>query len=428
MPASPPPPAPPPATLPAFVGRQPIFDGRMGLVGYELLFREDESNVAPPCVDGDSWTAQVVLNTFLDIGLDKVVGGHVAFINATRAFLLERLALHLPPHRVVIEVLEHVAPDAEVLEAIHELRGRGYVVALDDFVLGSPAMAMVPLAGIIKVDISQVDQATLRDYPRQLAGRGVRLLAERVETPDQFTACAAMGFEWFQGFFLARPSLVRGVRRRRTPHELSALRLLALLERTDSNLDEVLEALSRDPALSYRLLLVINSAAFGLRRRVESLRQALVMLGLRRVHGWVTLMLLGGLSDRPPELLATALLRARMCELLGERLDPGRGPSYFTTGLLSLLDVMLDAPWAEITPHLPLSAEVLAATTAREGRIGDLLTAVVHYERCEWPRVHAPGLRAADFRQAYLAAIEWTQHLLASPEAAGKPARQRASS
>lgn len=417
-----PPACPSSADLPAFVGRQPIFDRRMAVVGYELLFRDDRARVPTATMDDSSWTARVLLNTFLDLGLDSVVGPHVAFINATRTFLLDRLALHLPPERVVVEVLEDVVGDQDVLTAIRELRECGYVVALDDFLLGSAAMPMVPLADVIKVDISQVPAHLLGDYPRQLARPGLRLLAERVETHEQFRDCAALGFEWFQGFFLARPSLVGVGRRRRTSHELSALRLLALLDRADANIDEVVEALSRDPTLSYRLLLVINSAAFGLRRRVDSLRQALVMLGLRRVHGWVTMMVLSGLSDRPPELLATALLRARMCELLGEQLLPDRGPACFTSGLLSLLDVMLETTWDELTPHLPLAPEVLAATVSCEGDMGAVLAAVIRYERCEWSLVHVPGLAPADFRRAYLAAIEWTHHLLATSASAGAPA------
>lgn len=386
----------------------------MHVIGYELLFREGSPGGGPRA-SGDACTAQVVLNTFLEIGLDSVVGPHTAFINATRSFLLDRMALHLPPARVVIEVLEDVVPDPEVVEAVTELRRRGYLVALDDFLLDSIAMPMVPLADIVKVDLQQVAKVDLPNYSARLARPGLRLLAERVETPDQFAACARLGFEYFQGFFLARPTVVQGTRR--PSHHLSALRLLALLERSDANIDEVLEAISCDPALSYRLLQVINSAAFGLRRPVDSLRQALIMLGLRRVHGWVTLMVLGGLSDRPPELLATALLRARMCELLGEQIDAGRGPAYFTTGLLSLLDVMLETPWSDLVAHLPLSPEVLAATTRCEGGMGELLQAVVHYERCEWDRVRLPSLRTADFRKAYLDAIAWTQRLVAAPEA-----------
>ena len=413
--------------LPAFVGRQPIFDRHLKLVGYELLFREEGVQPGERRADGDTCTAQVVLNTFLDIGLDSVVGAHTAFINATRAFLVERLALHLPPHRVVIEVLEDVVPDDGVMAALEELRDRGYVIAPDDFVLDSMASPMVPLAHVVKVDISQVEPAQWPVYVERLSRPDLRLLAERVETHEQFARCAALGFEWFQGFFLARPSVVRGAARRR-PHQLATLRLLGLLERSDSSLDEVVDALSRDPSLSYRLLQVINSAAFGLRRRVDSLRQALVMLGLRRVHGWVTLMVLGGLSDRPPELLTSALLRGRMCELLGERVHPGRGPAYFTTGLLSLLDVMLGLPWDELEAHLPLSADVLAATRRREGELGQVLDAVVHYERCEWHLVQAPGLAPPDFRQAYLSAVEWTQQLLAASAAATSPRAKRATS
>lgn len=399
-----------------FLGRQPVFDRRMHAVGYELLYRRGEQD-SDPGTDGDLRTSQVVLTTFLELGLDNVVGTSLAFINATRTFLLERLALHLPPDRVVVEVLEDVVPDAAVVEAVTELRQRGYLVALDDFLLDSIAEPLVPLADIVKVDVARVSPRDLPNYVARLERKGLRLLAECVETLEQFSACAALGFEYFQGFFLARSSTLRCARRRRPFSQLSALRVLALLERHDVNLDELLEAVSSDPTLSYRLLTVINSAAFGLQRRIESLRQALVMLGLRRVHGWVTMMLLGGLSDRPPELLATALVRARMCEQLASRLGTGREPAHFTTGLLSLLDVMLEMPWQELVPHLPLSAEVLAAIVGHEGMMGALLEVVIHYERCEWDGVQWPGLDAADFQRTYLDAIAWSGRLTASPEA-----------
>lgn len=398
-------------SLPALVGRQPIFDGLQRTFGYELLFRmpsdELRSSGAP---DGTSSTAQVVLNTFVEIGLDSVVGDKLAFVNATRAFICDGLAAQLPPDRVVIEVLEDVPPDEEVLSSLARLRAAGYTLALDDFVYAPSFEPLIDLAQIIKVDLSRLPPGDLERYPKLLARPGIRLLAERVETHAEFEHCKSLGFELFQGFFLAKPSIVQGSRR--TSNQVTALRLLALLDDPNASLDEIETALSMDPTLSYRLLRVINSAAFSLRNRVDSLRQALIMLGLRRVQGWVTLMVLAGLSKKPPALLETALTRARMCEQVGSRLQPNRGPSFFTVGLFSTLDAMLDTPLDQLVGELPLSPEVVGALLRREGVMGAVLTSVLAYERCEWDHVALRGIDADALRQAYLDTLQWVRQAL----------------
>ena len=398
-------------TLSALVGRQPIFDRGQRVHGYELLFRlnrEDTRAVGMP--DGTSSTAQVVLNAFLEIGLDSVVGDKLAFVNATKDFLCDGLAAQLPPDRAVIEVLEDVPPEEPVLSALKALRHAGYTLALDDFVYRPELEPLIELAHLVKIDISKVGQDEVERHVKLLSRPGLRLLAERVETHDEFERCKALGFDYFQGFFLARPSVVQG--NRRTSNQLSALRLLALLDDPNASLDEVETALSMDPTLSYRLLRVINSAAFSLRNRVDSIRQALILLGLRRVQGWVTLMVLAGLSKKPPALLETALTRARMCEQVGSRLNPTRGPSFFTVGLFSTLEAMLDTPLAQLVGDLPLSADVVAALVRQEGVMGDVLASILAYERCEWEQVHVPGVDADGLRQAYLDTLQWVRSAL----------------
>jgi EAL and modified HD-GYP domain-containing signal transduction protein len=396
---------------PALVGRQPIFDRSQRVYGYELLFRlaSEEARTADR-PDGTASTAQVVLNTFLEIGLDSVVGDRPAFVNATRSFICDGLAAQLPPDRVVIEVLEDIAPDDEVVAELAKLRSAGYTLALDDFIYDPSLEPLIELAHIIKIDLSQLTVGELERYQKLLGRPGLRLLAERVETHAEFEHCKSLGFELFQGFFLAKPSIVQG--NRRTSNQVTALRLLALLDDPDASLDEVELALSTDPTLSYRLLRVINSAAFSLRNRVDSLRQALIMLGLRRVQGWVTLMVLAGLSKKPPALLETALTRARMCEQLGARLQPNRAPSFFTVGLFSALEAMLDTPLEQLVGDLPLSSEVVAALLSGEGLMGSVLSGVLAYERCEWDRVSVPGLDADALRQAYLDTLQWVRRAL----------------
>ena len=370
--------------LPAFVGRQPIFDRKQAIHGYELLFRTDPA-AQPGLVDGTASTAQVVLNAFLELGIDSVVGPHRAFVNATREFLVGGYATSLPPDRIAIEVLEDVPPDDEVLFAMRELGRAGYTLALDDFIFREELRPMLPLADLVKLDISLLSRSELAEHVSLLRAYHVGLVAERVETREEFDHCLGLGFEYFQGFFLARPTIVKG--QRRASNQLSTLRLVVLLQDPSVAIDKVEEAISLDPTLSYRLLKVINSAAFGLSREVESLRQALVLLGLKRIQNWVTLLVMAGLSKKPPALLASALTRAKMCEALAAHVLPERASSCFTVGLFSSLDAMLDQPMAEIVASVPLSDDVRAALIDGTGPMGLLLQDVLHYERCDWDQV-----------------------------------------
>ncbi len=399
----------PSALLPAFVGRQPIFDRRQAIHGYELLFRADAA-AQPELVDGTVLTAQVVLNAFLELGIDTVVGPHRAFVNATRDFLVGGYATSLPPERIAIEVLEDVPPDPDVLCALRELGRAGYTIALDDFVFREELRPMIELAHLVKLDISLLDRPELARHVTLLGAYDVGLLAERVETREEFDHCLGLGFDYFQGFFLARPTIVHGQRRSR--NQLSMLRLVVLLEDPSVPIDRIEEAISLDPTLSYRLLKVINSAAFGLSCEVESLRQALVLLGLKRIQSWVTMLVMAGLSKKPPALLASALTRAKMCEMLAAHLMPDRAASCFTVGLFSALDAMLDQPMGEILGAVPLSDDVRTALIEGAGPMGVLLQDVLRYERCAWDELSCPTITPAQFRAAYLEAIAWSRTLV----------------
>lgn len=402
---------------PAFVGRQAILDRQQRTVGYELLFRAAvEDRAVTGDADGTALTAQVVLNAFLEIGLDNVVGDKLAFINATREFLCGAPKLGLPPGRIVIEVLEDITPDAEVLSCVGCLRTAGYKVALDDFVFHEGLAPLVDLADIIKIDLSRLSEAEVGEHVERLRRPGVHLLAERVETLEQFEWCRRLGFDYFQGFFFEKPSVVQGGRR--TSNQMTALRLLALLEDPQTPLDEIERAISLDPTLGYRLVRVINSAAFSLRRQVDSLREALVLLGLRRVHAWVALMVLAGLSRKPPALLETALNRARMCEHLGSRIDPPRAPSYFTVGLFSALDAMLDTPLPQVLAELPLSADVVDALLHGGGTMGRVLASVIAYERGDWDHVGVAQVKDEEIRQAYLDSMAWVRQAMSRGDGA----------
>lgn len=390
----------------AFIGRQPILDARLEVYGYELLFRSSYVNRAN-VLDKEVASARVVLDSVLEFGLDTLVASRRAFINAARSFLVDGVALELPRDRVVIEVLEDVPCDEAVVSAVETLAQAGYAVALDDFVFRDELAALLPFASIVKLDVSSFDDRALERQLDALRAYPVKLLAERVETPEAFERCRALGFDFYQGFFFARPTIVEG--RRVSVERLSALRLVALLADDDTPLDRLVEALAADVRLSYQVLRVVNSAFYGMAVPVSSLRDAVLLLGRSRLRAWVTLMALAGIQGKSPELLTLALVRAKMCEAIGAAL-PGDMPGvWFTAGLFSSLDLFFEAPLSEVLAEVPLSPDVVAAVTEGAGRLGEGVNAVLAFERGDWPRVHCESLSPRDFTAAYRTALGWAR-------------------
>jgi c-di-GMP phosphodiesterase len=365
-----------------FVGRQPIYDLESVVFGYELLYRSGETVNRADFSDGDLATSQVILNAFVEIGLESLVGDSFAFINFTENFLVQGLAHQLPPGRVVLEILEDVTVNDALLAAVGELAGAGYTIALDDFIYRPDLEPLLQFAHFVKVDVMGVDRKKLAEHTEQLKKFNVRLLAEKIETKDEFEYCKSLGYEFFQGYFFSKPTIVKG--QKIAPNRLAVLQLLAKLSRADTAVADLEKAVSQDVTLSFKLLKIINSALYALPRKVQSVRQAILLLGRERIRSWVTLLALGESSDKPSELMVTAMVRAKMCERLAVSLGrPKEMDSYFTVGLFSALDAILDAPMEEIAKSLPLEDDLLAALLKREGQMGAVLNCTLAYER--WP-------------------------------------------
>lgn len=388
----------------ALVGRQPIVDRHMRVLGYEMLFRSPGATSAL-IDDGDRCTAEVVVNTFVDIGLDAVVGETQAFLNATRRFIVDGFALQLPPDRVVIEVLEDVTADAEVIAAIQTLKTQGFQIALDDFRPGGPTAPLLALADIVKLDLRDWD-TNLTEQVQALSERGTTVVVERVETAAQFEACVAAGATGFQGYYVAHPAMVSAPRQKSL--RVTTLRLLALLSDDSITTSQLDEAISCDVSLSYKLLKVINSAGFALATRVTSLHQAIMYLGRDRIRQWVRLVALAGFEQRE-SVIANTLTRAHMCQSLGVTLEPHRGQTFFTVGLFSTLDTLLGMTMGEAVAALPLSEDINDALVGHRGILGEVLAATEAYERCAWEELSCHGLAPADFRRAWLEAIQWAR-------------------
>jgi len=390
------------------IGRQPIYNRLMKVIGYELLFR----NFGPDgsvSFDGDKATSDVILNTFMEIGLDELVGSGLAFINLTRNFLTERIPIPMQEDRVVLEVLENIEIDAQLIAALKNLSERGYKIALDDVVDVNDVKPLLEIADIVKLEILGVDPRQIEKNVFALRETSVRILAEKVENHDEFEFCKRLGCHYFQGFFFSKPNIVSG--RRIPDSRMALLRLLSRLQKPEIEFSEMDEIIRQDVSISYKLLRLINSSYYARPKKIDSIRQALTLLGIRQIRDWVSLLSLSTIDDKPRELMVTAMIRGKMVEMLAEKIRVKNAESGFTVGLFSVLDALLDKPIIEILEYLPLTKDVSQALGSYEGRLGALLNNIILYEHGNWEKLHYEGLGSEDFRDAYLAAVNWANSL-----------------
>lgn len=391
------------------VGRQAIFDRDLQVIGYELLYRDSQMNAAT-FSDGDAVTARVMLNTFLEIGLDQMVGPYLAFINLTTKFLCENLCEDLPKDRVVLEVLENIPMNDDVLQAMARLSGLGYTLALDDFEYEERLRPMVDRVKMVKLDVMALGPKRLKEDVAALRQFPVTLLAEKVESQEIFEWCKNLGFDYFQGYFFCKPKIIEG--KRIPPNQIAILTLLAKLQNPETDMGEVEEIIKQDVALSYKVLRYVNSAFFSLPKKVDSIGQATCLAGLARLKTWGTLLVMAGMDEKPLELLLMALVRAKMSEILATALHEQDVDDYFTVGLFSVLDALLDKPMHEVLSLVELSPPVHAALVEQSGQLGKVLQCVMAYEVGDWNGVQELGLDLPTLQQSYFDAMAWMSDLV----------------
>jgi len=392
----------------AFVGRQPIYGRSINVFAYELLFRNNEVNRAS-FLDGNAATAQVMLNTFVEIGLDHIVDHHLAFINLTRDFVLGNYCVALPKDRVVLEVLENMGVDQELIDALHRLSGLGYRIALDDFVYHESLKPLVELADIIKVDVLDLDRETVARHVEILRQYPVKLLAEKVETHEEFEFCRDLGFDYFQGYFFCKPKIISA--KPMPANRMAVLALLTQLRDPTIEISKLERIIREDLSLGSQVLRYINSAFFEMPKHIDSINQAVYMVGTDRLRLWASLLMLARVEEKPVELFVTAIVRARMCEQLALVHHIREVDQYFTVGLFSILDGLLDQPMSDIIRTLPLEKEIRQALLNRQGSLGMTLDCVLAYERGDWDTVLNHGVEVENVKAAYLEAISWTSYL-----------------
>lgn len=394
-----------------FVARQPILTVDEKVFGYELLFRDGVEDFFRHS-DADE-ASRSTLNTAMLLGLDVLCDGRRAFVNCTREILLKDYITLLPSEQAVAEILETVPADDLVVAACRRLKEAGYTIALDDFAVDDPREALTDLADIIKVDVRATSPADAAAMVKRYGPWRCRMLAEKVETREEFLATKKAGFLYFQGYFFRRPEVL-------TAHEIPAnrmnyLRMLKAVSQRELDVREIENLVKSEAALCYRLLRYLNSAAFGFATEIHSVRHALAILGEREVRRWIRLVAtLGAGQGKSSELVLSAMVRARFCELLSPKIPHGDS-DLFLLGLLSMMDVILEIPMSQVLDNIPIDQETKAALLGGASRLRVFYQLMLAQESGEWKtaadlttQLH---LTEKDVAQAHWQAMQWAREV-----------------
>lgn len=387
-----------------YIARQPIFNPDLKLIAYELLYRDSRIDQAH-YESGDEATSHVIINSILDLGLDTVAGSHPVFINLGDCFVTGQCPLPSPNKRLVLEVSIGDPNDRALVAGLLSLAKQGFQLALDNFTLNETTAPLLKLCHIVKVDTSQYGNGELKQLVASLRTHKAKLLASKIESPELFAECKKLGFDYFQGYFFSKPNLLE---HRAVPgNRLVMLNLLSKLQNPNTTLEALEPLIVQDVSLAYRLLRYINSPFFGLSTEIASIKQALMLVGLDKIKNWASLILLTRIDDKPPELMMTALVRAEMCRQLAMVLERPNHEQYFTVGLFSVLDAMMDEPMSKLLKDLSLTAELQAALNHRQGEMGRVLLYVLSYQHADWDWLEKQDIEADTLKAAYVAAIRW---------------------
>lgn len=387
-----------------FIGRQPIFDNKMRVYAYEILFRTAENASVANVIDDSVATAQVMTNLFSTFGLDDIVGEKIAFINFNEDFLLKDTQSFLPKRKVVIEVLETVHPTPEIKKQLKELSKKGYRIALDDYDFDDELSPFEELSDIIKVDIMAAGpKKMIANIPR-LKQTKKRLLAEKVETKQQFEFCKQLGFDFFQGYFFAKPTVIKG--KSLENNQANILRFLSSVFDPNIDMHKLSSMISQDVSMSQKLLKMASLTEDS--DAIKSIHDVVLRLGLNRLQSWASVISLASASDKPSELLTTSLIRAKFCELVGEKVKDFSKDSYFVVGLFSTLDAVMDQPLEEILADLAFDEKIKQALLEEEKNgLAKTLNTVKQIEAGYIPITTHSGLSATEISAIYLQAMEF---------------------
>lgn len=395
------------------LARQPVYDKQLNVSAYELLFHPP-TDADPNTWNADQETMSVLVNAFTEIGIGQVSDNKTAFIHFTRSWLLSPPPLE--PQHVTIQILKSTVADPEILEAIRQLRERGFAIALECAGGMQEWDALLKLAHVIMVDVSTLKGDTLEKLVVYLKKFPVKLLAQKVENYTVFEHCAKLGFDIFQGGFLCRPQSVKGSAI--ASNKLVVMNLLAALQNPDIDIKKLENIITNDVALSVKLLRICNSASYASQAKIDSIKRAIMILGLQKLKSWVSVIALSRMSDKPTELVMLTLTRAKMMEGIATKasLSPEK---CFTVGLFSAIDAFFDNDIKSILDTLPFDDEIKQALLLHQGTLGNLLKFTLAHERGEWSAIDwntLQGLKVDKevFENAYVDAVRWAGGVMQS--------------
>ena len=394
-----------------FIGRQPIFNRNKEVYAYELLYRSSEINAAGD-IDRDVATSQMVMNSFIEIGLENIVGHRLAFLNMTQQFLITPELMCFPPEQVVLEIPEDVEIDDNVVSAVKNLHDKGYTIALDGFQAGSAHERLLDSADVVKLDALGRDDQQLKADLAKLSSRDMLLMAKRVETEDRMFKLMDMGFDYFQGNFLSEVKIVSG--KRLPTNKVAILQLLSKVSDPRADLEDMVNLISQDASLSLRVLRFVNSPLSGLMREVDSIHQAVILLGRDIIKNWVMLLTIANLDDTLPELITTAFVRARLCENLAKEAGCSGADSFFTVGLFSLVDAMMGLTMETLLEDLPFTDELKNALLENGGERGAALTCAQEMELGAPSGIKFAAVDPQRIADLYLEALQWADESVAA--------------
>jgi len=367
-----------------FMARQPIFDGKLKLFAYELLFRSGAENFFRPQKECSS---SLIVDSVMLFDLPTLIGSNKAFVNLDESALRRGSARLLAPDRFAIEILESVPVTPEVIALCKELAGAGYALALDDYIGNPKWEVLISLVKYIKVYFRAADSDARREIVQRFRGRGIQFLAEKVETQSELQEARSMGYTLFQGYFFCKPSMVTA--REIPANKLNCLRLLEAIAADPISHDTIESLLKNDPSLVYKLLRYLNSPLMGLRGDIRSIRDATALIGEVEFRRWLSIVAIVSMaSDKPPELIRTAILRGFFCEAMSHPLAISEQKSdLFLMGLLSVIDAILDRPIHEVLANLPVSTDTRTALCGGANRFREIYDTLLAYERADWAAV-----------------------------------------
>ena len=398
----------------AFIARQPIVDSKHQLMAYELLFRHSAHAQSAHIGSDVDAGITVISNTLFNMGTQWLLKGKLAFINMDRAMLMSGFSTLLPHDKVIIEVLETVRAEPEVLDRLTELKAAGYRFALDDFHYAPELEPLLPLASYVKLDVLALSPADLAKMVKQVKRHPVKLVAEKVETLEQFRHCQELGFDFFQGYYFAKPENM--VAKVINPGYATVLQLLEKV-REGAEVKDLEALFKKDVALTFKLLRYINSAGFGLSCEVQSIRHAVSILGMQPLYRWLTLLLAtAGGSPTSPTLSRTAITRGRLCELLGKGVvSRAEQDNLFIVGVFSLLPAFLEMPMVDVLERVVISDALADALLDRTGLYGPFLSLVEAVETGDQAQLEnlttSLMLEPMHVSESHLQALAWVEQL-----------------